>query len=186
MCISLCICNNNLSAPILPSARIVIKLSTFNQLRYYNILNQYIMPIYTETNDDIPSQQQQQRERSNSISPTTSMADLCLYSTQHPNEQSEPLKDSSSEVQPPTHHKKVASIDSLAYTISAESDSTLPTQNLKSHHHHRQVDSADSLSLTYTNTSSEEDEVFQKVDYLSSSERDYEEKVKRRGRCINY
>ena len=132
------------------------------------------MPIYSQeytSDDDIP----QQRERSNSISPTTSMADLCLYSTtQYPTgEQSEPLKNPSNEEVHPTHHK-VASIDSLAYTASAESDSTLPTQNLKSHHRHRQVDSTDSLSLTYTNTSSE-DEVFQKVDYLSSSEQDCEE-----------
>jgi len=128
------------------------------------------MPIYTQTNDDdIPSQQ---RERSNSISPTTSMADLCLYSElKHSTEQSEPLKEPSNE---PTHHK-VASIDSLAYTVSAESESTLPAQNLKSYHYHRQIESSDSLSLTYTNTSSEEDEVFQKVDYLSSSERDEEE-----------
>jgi len=62
------------------------------------------MPIYTQeyTDDAIPSQQQQQRERSNSISPTTSMVDLCLYSTQYPtNEQSEPLKEPSNE---PTHH----------------------------------------------------------------------------------
>ena len=123
------------------------------------------MPVYTQeyTDGDIP----QQRERSNSISPTTSMADLCLYSTLHPTEQSEPLKEPSNE---PTHHNKVASVDSLAYTISAESDSTLPAQNLN---HHRQVDSTDSLSLTYTNTSSEEDEVL--VDYLSSSEQDCEE-----------
>ena len=137
------------------------------------------MPIYTQefTDDDIPPQQQQQRERSNSISPTTSMADLCLYSElkHSTGEQSEPLKEPSNEIQQPTptHHKKVASIDSLAYTISAESDSTLPTQNLKPNH--RQVDNTDSLSLTYTNTSSEEDEVFQKVDYLTSSEQDEEE-----------
>ena len=79
------------------------------------------MPIYTQTNDEIPSQQQQ-RERSNSISPTTSMADLCLYSTElSTNEQSEPLKEPSTEIQP-AHHKKVASIDSLAYTVSGKSE----------------------------------------------------------------
>jgi len=82
------------------------------------------MPIYTQKyTDDIPSQQQQQRERSNSISPTTSMADLCLYSElkHSTNEQSEPLKNPSTEIQP-THHKKVASLDSLAYTLSGKSE----------------------------------------------------------------